>query len=402
VPFRPAGHPLTTFVGLLGEPLGRDGAAELLRWVALLGAGAFVASVFRLTQALFGTLAGAIAAVLLATRSPLWGFSELAFLDSWAAAFVVWAALFEVRTPRCGAPVFVLLGFAGLVRPEVWLFAAVYWIWIALGSRERALRMLPLAALAPLVWMVWDLATAHEFLPSVRTDEGLPEATSSAGHGLGHAPSAVVRYIGGFARPPEIAAAVVGFVLVWLSDWRRTLIPIALTAINVLAFALVAARNGPLEQRYLLVASAIPLVFAAHAIAQGVAAAGRRRVAGIACALACLAYAPIDIGRLIVVRDQVRVSDDVYSDLRTVVQAPATRCTLRGHVHVDDVRLRPFVAYWGAIPERRVDTGPGGSGTLVALDPVAQELSSRSLPKSPDADPAAPPSWRLDGSCARQ
>jgi hypothetical protein len=126
------------------------------------------------------------------------------------------------------------------------------------------------------------------------------------------------------------------------------------------------------------------------------------RVAGAACALACIAYAPIDIGRLIDVRDQVRASDAVYSDLRDVVQNPANRCTLAGHVHVDDVRLRPFVAYWGAIPEQRIDTEPGGTGTVVALDPVAVELSSRSLPKSPDADPKSPPLWRLEGACTRQ
>jgi hypothetical protein len=421
LPFRPAGHPLTTFVALVGQPLGRDGAAEFLRWVALVGAGAFVASVFRLGQTLFGTLAGAVAAVLLATRSPLWGFSELAFMDAWAAAFVVWAGVLEARSPWRGAPVFVLLGVAGLLRPEVWLFAAAYWLWIAIDSRSRALRMIPLAALGPLLWIAWDLITAGSFLASVGTAEGLPVATSSGGHGLGRAPSALVRYIGGFVRPPEVVAAVVGGLLVLRADWRRSLIPVALFVLNVLAFAIVAERNGPIEQRYLLVASAALLLFAGYAIAQvwdraaaarsaasaspadaDVGAARVARIAGIVVAVACIAYAPIDIGRLIDVRDQVRVSDRVYSDLRDVVQDPATRCTLSDHVHVDDVRLRPFVAYWGAIEEDRIDTDPGGSGTLVALDPVARELSSRSLPSDPDAKPKSPSLWRLDGPCARQ
>ena len=403
LPFRPAGHPLTTLVALIGEPLGRDGAAELLRWVALLGAGAFVASVFRLGQALSGTVAGVVAAALLATRAPLWGFSELAFMDAWAAAFVVWAGLLELRAPRRGAPVLVLLGLAGLVRPEVWLFAAVYWLWIAAGSPTRALRLVPVAALGPLLWITWDLVTAGEFLASVGTAEGLPVATSSGGHGLGRVPSALVRYVGGFVRPPELIAAVVGFVFVWRMGWRRAVLPLALIVLNVLAFAIVAGRSGPIEQRYLLVAAAIVLVFAGAAVAQAAAAIHRNaRIAGVVCALACIAYAPIDIGRLVDVRDQVRVSDDVYSDLRDVVQDPATRCTLSGHVHVDDVRLRPFVGYWGAIPEKRVDTEPGGTGKLVALDPVARELSSRSLPKSPDANPKTPPLWRLEGPCARQ
>jgi hypothetical protein len=397
LPFRPAAHPLTTVVAVIGAPLGRDGAAELLRWVALLGAGAFVAAVFRLAQVLFGTAAGVVAALFVATHSPLWGFSELAFMDAWAAAFVVWAALLEVRTPRRGWPVFVLLGLAGLIRPEVWLFAAAYWVWIAIGSLRRAVLLLPLVALGPAVWIVWDLATSQTFLGSVGTAEGLPVANSSGGHGLGRAPGALTRYIGGFVRPPELIAAAVGVALLAREGWRRAAMPAALIALNVLAFAIVAERGGPLEQRYLLVASAMVLVFAAYAIA-----GARPRVVGVVLALACIAYAPIDIGRLVDVRDRVRVSDDVYSNLRDVVEANGTRCALRGRVHVDDVRLRPFVAYWGAIPPERIDTEPGGTGSVVALDPVARELSSRSLPANPDATPGAPPLWRLEGACATQ
>jgi hypothetical protein len=178
--------------------------------------------------------------------------------------------------------------------------------------------------------------------------------------------------------------------------------PAALIALNVLAFLIVAQRSGPIEQRYLLVASAALLVFAAYAVAQAAAGTQVQRVAGIALALACLAYAPVDIGRIVDLRGQVRVSDEVYSSLRSVVEARPTRCTLAGHVHVDDVRLRPIVAYWGALPEKRVDTSPGGSGTLIPLDPVARELSSRSLPSNPDANPKPPPLWRLEGPCARQ
>jgi hypothetical protein len=397
LPSRPAGHPLTTLVGVIGSPLGRDGAAELIRWVALLGAGALVASVFRLAQALFGTAVGVVAAVLVGTRARLWGFSELAFMDPWAAALVVWAAVLELRTPRRGTAVFVLLGLAGLVRPEVWLFAGAYWVWIAVGSLPRALRLLPLVALGPAAWIAWDLVTAQSFLGSVSTAEGVPVATSSAGHGLGRAPRALARYIGGFVRPPELIAAAVGAALLLRAGWRRAAMPAALFAVNVLAFAIVAERNGPLEQRYLLVASAMLLVFAAYAIA-----AATPRVVGVVLALACVAYAPIDIGRIVDVHDQVRVSDAVYSDLRDAVKGHSVRCQLRGHVHVDDVRLRPFVAYWGAVPLERVDTAPGGTGAVVALDPVARELSSRSLPADPDADLGRPPFWRLDGACARQ
>jgi hypothetical protein len=399
LPFRPAGHPLTTLVALIGRPLGDEGAAEFMRWVALLGAGAFVAAVFRFGQAAFGTAAGVVAALLLATRSPLWGFSQLVFMDAWAAAFVVWAGLLELRTPRRGAPVFVLLALAGLLRPEVWLFAGAYWVWIAIDSRERAAGLLPLAFLAPIVWGVWDLLTVQEFLGSVTTDAGMPTAGSTGGHGLSRAPSALARFVGGFVRPPELAAAAVGLVLVWRARlWWQAAVPIALVALNVVTFVLVAARSGPLEQRYLLVAAGMALVFAGFAIAQAFAAAQPRmvRIAGAALAIACLAYTPIDIRRLDDLHDQVSVADAVYSDLRD----RAEDCDFAGRASVPDVRLRPQVAYWAGVAPADVGTEPAAA-RVEPVGPVATELSSRSLPSDPGVSAGTPPFWRLTG-CARK
>jgi hypothetical protein len=399
LPFRPAGHPLTTLVALVGRPLGDEGAAEFMRWVALLGAGAFVAAVFRFGQAAFGTAAGVVAAVLLATRSPIWGFSQLVFMDAWAAAFVVWAGLLELRTPRRGAPVFVLLALAGLLRPEVWLFAGAYWVWIAIDDRDRAARLLPLAFLAPIAWGTWDLLTVQDFLGSVSTKEGLPTAGSTGGHGLGRAPGALARFVGGFVRPPEMVAAAVGLVLVWRARlWWQAAVPIALAALNVFTFVLVAQRRGPLEQRYLLVAAGMVLVFAGFAIAQAFAVAQPRmvRIAGAALVIACLAYTPIDVRRLDDLHDQLSVADSVYSDLRDRVED----CDFPGPVHVADVRLRPQIAYWADVGPADVGTEPAAA-RVEPVGPVATELSSRSLPSDPDVNAGTPPFWRLAG-CARQ
>jgi hypothetical protein len=245
--------------------------------------------------------------------------------------------------------------------------------------------------------MAWDLVTAQSFLGSIGTATGLPVATSSGGHGAGRAPEALARFVGGFVRPPELVAAVAGIVLLVRSNWRRGLLPAALLVMNIAAFAIVAERHGPLEQRYLLVATAMLLVFAAYAIARATP-----RAVGLVLGVACVAYAPVDIGRLADLRDRVHVAGNVYSDLRDVVGANATKCALRGHVRVQDVRLRPAVAYWGGIPPARVGTERGTSGDLVALNPVATELSSRSLPKEPDVAVPPPPDWRLSGPCARQ
>ena len=43
-------------------------------------------------------------------------------------ALVVWAATLEATRPRRGVPVLVLLALAGMLRPEAWFLAAMYWV----------------------------------------------------------------------------------------------------------------------------------------------------------------------------------------------------------------------------------------------------------------------------------
>ena len=68
---------------------------------------------------------------------PLLNFGIRGYVDLPTIALVVWAAVLEARSPRRGAPVMVLLVLAGLLRPEIWLFAAVYWLWCFRGSTGR-------------------------------------------------------------------------------------------------------------------------------------------------------------------------------------------------------------------------------------------------------------------------
>lgn len=429
VPFKPAAHPLLTLITTAASPLGREGAADVVRWVALLGAGFFVAGVYRLGEALFGALAGGVAAVIVFTRAPTWGFALLSYTDALAAAFVLYAAVLEVARPRRGAAVFVLLAFAGLLRPELWLIAAAYWLWCVIGERSergssargrglvaRALRLAPLAALGPVLWIVFDLVTSGSlFVAQVASAGAAPSPTSTGGRGLGETPEALVRFVGGYLRPPEVIAAVVGLGLAaWRRD-RRVALPVALGVLNLVAFEAVATRNGPLEQRYLLLTCAAGAVLAAYAIAQiaatGRAAAGGRAapraparprwLAGLAgaLALAALAGAPIDIGRLADLRSQVRAADQADRQLRALAEAVAP-CLRTSTVQLSGPRLRPFIAYWAAIDESRVLTEPAPT-SLTPLGPVARELVSKSLPSDPDLR-AARKEWRFEGTCARQ
>ena len=69
----------------------------------------------------FTPLIGAIAALLLLTRFDFAFLAARGYIDVPYMALVVWAAVMEATRPRRGWPVFLLLGLAGLLRPEAWI-----------------------------------------------------------------------------------------------------------------------------------------------------------------------------------------------------------------------------------------------------------------------------------------
>ena len=100
-----------------------------------------------------------------------------AFVDVPFLALVMWAAALEARRPRRGLAPMALLAAAGLLRPEAWVLAGLYWLWCLPGRSPGArLRLLGLAAAAPVAWCLVDLAVTGDPLFSVRS-------TSSAGRG---------------------------------------------------------------------------------------------------------------------------------------------------------------------------------------------------------------------------
>jgi hypothetical protein len=139
------------------------------------------------------------------------------------------------------------------------------------------------------------------------------------------------------------------------------------------------------------------------------------RTAGVVCAVAFLAYSPVDFDRLQDLRTRAMAADSSYSALRNLVRSDAARCALGGRVHIPNARLRPFVAYWGGVPLERVYIDPPTTGDIEATDSIAQQVSSRSLPSDTRMGPIAGPpppagfrvatqqgGWRLAGRCARQ
>ena len=125
----PTPHPLQTFVSFLALPLG-IGATTALAWMVMLTFGGIVWLVYLLGRDMFNPWVGALAAVVVLTR-PAFDRNALAtYQDIPFVMFVIWALLLEVRQPRRGWPVLVLLALAGLLRPEAWVLAGLYWLFL--------------------------------------------------------------------------------------------------------------------------------------------------------------------------------------------------------------------------------------------------------------------------------
>jgi hypothetical protein len=140
-------------VSLLGEDAGYTAMLAL----ALLAWGVFVWGVFLLGRESFGWAAGALAAFVVATRDPFVSQAVRAYVDIPFLALVVSAAVLEIRRPRRGLSVLVLIGLAGLLRPEAWLLGAAYWLYLLPAlDRRRAAMLAGVAAAPPVLWALSD------------------------------------------------------------------------------------------------------------------------------------------------------------------------------------------------------------------------------------------------------
>ena len=261
----PTEHPLAIAAGALLSLVG-DSADRV--WVAMTLAAFLwlVAGVYRLGRLAFTPLVGAAAAALLLTRLDYAFLAARGYVDIPFMAMVVWAAALEAQRARRGAPVLLLLTAAGLLRPEAWVLAGLYWCWIAPRAswRDRVLLAL-LAGVAPVVWALTDWAVTGDPLFSLHY-------TSSSAEDLGRQlplsqlPTAIPEFFASLVKLPVLVAAVLGFAIAVLLAPRRTSVPLALLAAGVFTFVLIGIAGASAIERYLAVAAIALLVFAAVAL----------------------------------------------------------------------------------------------------------------------------------------
>ena len=305
----PTPHPLTELLGLVTTPLG-EGAITVTMVLAYASLGLIGFFVYRLGAIWFDRWVGAIAAAIVLTRAPFLSNGLRAYIDLPYIALCLAALLVEAKRPRAGWPVLALLTLAGLLRPEAWLFAAVYWLYLTfavarderppharevtqpstglkhpymegfrpigtlfgweLGWRgERSGTELAwLAALAvagPVLWALFDAITAGDPLYSwtgtKETVEALERQTGPVDLVL-YGP----RRLGEVLQWPGMVGAAGGVALGLAFLRRRAALGVAAATLALIAFAILACGGLAILPRYTMLAAAILAIFAALAL----------------------------------------------------------------------------------------------------------------------------------------
>jgi hypothetical protein len=364
-PLAPTPHPLATFVGVLLSPLG-DGAETAVMAIAFLSLAAVAYLVYRLGAEWLNPWVGALAVVIFMTRQPLLDFGVRAYVDIPYLALVLCALLVETRRRRAGAPVLALLAIAGLLRPEAWLFAGAYLLYLVYGDPGRprgvfapvlafmrgrdGLMLTALALSAPVLWVLFDLVFAGDPLHSLTGTQDTVDALDRDTGVTGLVVDGPQR-LGEVLREPVLLGAAVGIALCLALRRERTWIALAAVAVSLAAFSVLAIAGLAVLPRYLLAPAAILAIFCAAGALGWVdlrrSDKWRRNWALIGAGLIALmlAFVPAQVERITDLRESLEAQDELGDDLKELADSGAFDGGC-GPVTVPDERAVPFLALW--------------------------------------------------------
>ncbi|HEX6025969.1 MAG TPA: hypothetical protein VFZ00_28515 [Solirubrobacter sp.] len=404
VPLAPTPHPLATVTGIVLTPLG-DAAQPAWVVLAFVALGALGWLTYELGAHWFGPAAGAVAALLILTRIPVLSFGVRAYVDIPYAALVLGAILAEARRPRTAFPL-ILLGLAGLLRPEAWLFSFAYVAW------RRELRLLPLAAAAPVLWLIHDQIVTGAWHHSL-TDTRDNAQTLQRITGLDDVPITVPRRLGEILREPGLLGAAAGGILVLAFMRRRAALLVAAGFVSIAAFCVLAAAGLPILGRYLLVPAVILAVFCGAGVfgwlrlPPGHPWRGKWATIGGVVLAAFLIFAPSQVDRIRDLRASMGIQSEILADLHDISgELPCRPVAVPNH------RPVPHIALWtdippGAIVSAQLEQPSTGS----YIDPASERVERNFTldPRDPKRLTAAVPpgfervaanaSWVLYARC---
>jgi len=363
--FAPTPHPLSTAWSALALPFGQGGD-QLVVWFVLLSFGALVYLAYRLGAELFSPAVGVVTALVVLTRPALERDALLGYQDVPFAVLIVLAALLESRRPRRGGAVLGLLAVAGLIRPEGWALAGLYWLYVfpARTWPERA-RLAALVAVAPVVWALMDLIVTGDALHSLHGTADLAE-TAGRRNQVSQVPFWTVQYYGAALREPLVIGVPLGLAFAWRHRQRfgrAAVLPVSVAAIMTAVFAVNPFFGLPLIARYVRTPSVFLAVFFGLAVA-GWALLGQGRErrlwqgVGAVAVVLFFVFAPKNVNLLQALDKRFNRDGKFYADIRSVGRAAPVRAVAQacGPILAADHRPIPYLRYW-------LDGNPGSVGT---------------------------------------
>jgi hypothetical protein len=261
----PTEHPLAIAFGALCSLFG-EGGARLMVLGSIASFVALVAGLYRLGRLCFGPVVGVVAGLLVLSRFFLENLAAQGYLDISYVALIVWAVVLEVEKPRRGTPVLVTLAAAGLLRPDAWVLAGVYWLWCSwrAGNRTR-LKYMAIAAIGPVVWVLVDLIVTGKPFYSLSSTAGLAQELGRT-QGIANVIASLWTFSVRIDKLPVLLGALAGIPLaIWLTP-RRALTPLAALVLLLGVFVLEGAAGASVIDRYLMGAAIMLLLFCAVAI----------------------------------------------------------------------------------------------------------------------------------------
>jgi len=354
----PTEHPLSLVFGAFFALFGRAGDRMML--LATLGSFiVMVAGLYRLGREAFTTLVGIVAAVVICTRFDFPFLAARGYIDIPYLALLLWAASLECSKQRRGTPVLVLLTLAGLLRPEAWILAGFYWLWLfpALSWRQRFTTAL-LVASAPVIWIATDYVVTGDPLFSQNHTTTVSEELGRQ-KGIAEIPGQTLLFMEQLLKLPVLVVAVVGTVLAVVLTPMRSRVPLALLAIGLGTFLLLSLGGFSVINRYLLLPVVVLMLFAAFAgagftlINKGALRTGWAAASALAVVFVVVwTVLRVDVSRLV---SELRFRGDSVPALTNLLDRPAVRAAAKcGPVLTSNHRLVPSVRWIMNLPADRV------------------------------------------------
>ncbi len=402
----PTEHPLYLALAALLSLAGQD-ADRLLVLATMLSLVALVAGSYALGRTLFGTWPALLGALFVGSSFAFLLYAVRAFVDVPFLALVVWAAALEAARPRRGLLAMALLAAAGLLRPEAWVLAGVYWLWCfaGRGTRER-IGLLALVVAAPLGWALVDLSVTGDPLYSLHATSKLAEELGRV-RGIGNVPRTFVTFLADVARPPVALAGVIGLVLaVRRFGVARMAVPLALLGAGALTFVATGIAGLAIIQRYLTVPAVALCVLAGYAVLGFTAldpgpARQRWRAAAAGALVLGAVFLVVKASSFGGLRSELRFIGSTHDELRTLLAEQQVREGLHcGPLTFPTYRLVPDARWMLDVPAGRVrsraeDPRPGGVDVYIAGDAKFERRFgradgvSRKTNELPRGEPAA-------------